>query len=293
VTLLRNAKVIRLQTTPDGRAVKDVVVEREGETETFAASIVVVSCGAVNSAKLLLMSANENHPNGLANGSDQVGRHYMFHNSMAVLALSLEPNPTFFQKTIALNDFYFGMKGFAFPMGNIQMVGKSVGEMYKGEKPLETALAPIGLLNDIARHAVDFWLSTEDLPDPNNRVTVGKTGKITLSYTPNNQIAHRTLYDKLKSILPQLGMHPDHLIPRHAYLKTDIPIAGVAHQAGTCRFGRDPRRSVLDINCKAHELDNLYVVDTSFFVSIGAVNPSLTAMANAIRVGEHLADRLK
>src|SRR5262245_14175199 len=293
VTLLRNAKVTRLQTTPDGRAVKHVVVEHDGETEHFEGSIVVVSCGAVNSAKLLLMSANDKHPNGLANGSDQVGRHYMFHNSMAVLALSLEPNLTFFQKTIALNDFYFGMNGFEFPMGNIQMVGKSVGEMYKGEKPLETALAPIGLLNDIARHAVDFWLSTEDLPDPNNRVTIDKAGKVTLSYTPNNQVAHRKLYDKLKSILPQLGMHPHHLIPRNAYLKTDIPIAGVAHQAGTCRFGRDPKSSVLDVNCKAHELDNLYVVDTSFFVSIGAVNPSLTAMANAIRVGEHLAERLK
>jgi choline dehydrogenase-like flavoprotein len=241
---------------------------------------------------LLLMSANDRHPNGLANGSDQVGRNYMFHNSMAVLAISREPNPTFFQKTIALNDFYFGMDGFEFPMGNIQMVGKSVGEMYKGEKPLETKLAPLGLLNDIARHAVDFWLSTEDLPDPNNRVTVDKTGRLTLSYTPNNQAPHQKLYATLKSILPRLGMHPDHLIPHNAYLKTDIPIAGCAHQAGTCRFGRDPQRSVLDVNCKAHELDNLYVVDTSFFVSIGAVNPSLTAMANAIRVGEHLAERL-
>jgi choline dehydrogenase-like flavoprotein len=293
VTLLRNARVVKLHTTPNGRAVQGVEVEHDGETETFAGDFVVVSCGAANSAKLLLMSANDKHPNGLANGSDQVGRHYMFHNSMAVLALSREPNPTFFQKTIALNDFYFGMDGFEFPMGNIQMVGKSVGEMYKGEKPLETKLAPLGLLNDIARHAVDFWLSTEDLPDPNNRVTVDKAGHLTLSYNPNNQVPHQRLYDTLKSILPRLGMHPDHLIPHNAYLKTDIPIAGVAHQAGTCRFGRDPQRSVLDVNCKAHELDNLYVVDTSFFVSIGAVNPSLTAMANAIRVGEHLAERLK
>ena len=152
-------------------------MERDGEPETFRGDIVVVSCGAANSAKLLLMSANEKHPNGLANGSDQVGRNYMYHNSMAVLAISREPNLTFFQKTIAMNDFYFGMDGFDFPMGNIQMVGKSVGEMYKGEKPLETALAPLGLLNDIARHAVDFWLSTEDLPDPDNRVTRGQTGK--------------------------------------------------------------------------------------------------------------------
>ena len=238
------------------------------------------------------MSANDKHPNGLANGSDQVGRNYMYHNSTAVLAISKEPNPTFFQKTIAINDFYFGMDGFDFPMGNIQMVGKSVGEMYKGEKPLETALAPLGLLNDVAQHAVDFWLSTEDLPDPNNRISVDTQGNITLSYTPNNQAPKQKLYDKLKSLLQHLGMHPDFLIPRNAFLKTEIPIAGVAHQAGTCRFGSDPASSVLDVNCKAHELDNLYVVDTSFFVSIGAVNPSLTAMANAIRVGEHLAGRL-
>ena len=177
-------------------------------------------------------------------------------------------------------------------MGNIQMVGKSVGEMYKGEKPIETKLAPLGFLDDIARHAVDFWLSTEDLPDPNNRVSVDKAGNITLAYRPNNQVPHRRLYEKLKSILGHLGMHPDHLIPRDAYMKSDVPVAGCAHQAGTCRFGTDPKSSVLDVNCKAHELDNLYVVDTSFFVSIGAVNPGLTAMANAIRVGEHLAERL-
>jgi choline dehydrogenase-like flavoprotein len=292
VTLLRNSKALKLNTSADGRSVKEVVVERDGETETLSGDIVVVSCGAANSAKLLLSSANDKHPNGLANGSDQVGRNYMFHNSLAVLAISTEPNPTFFQKTIALNDFYFGMDGFDFPVGSIQMIGKSVGEMYKGEKPLETALAPLGLLDDIALHAVDFWLCTEDLPDANNRVSLDRAGNITLSYTPNNQVPKQKLYDKLKSMLKHLGMHPDHLIPRHAYLKTDIPIAGVAHQAGTCRFGKDPKSSVLDINCKAHELDNLYVVDTSFFVSIGAVNPALTAMANALRVGAHLQERL-
>jgi choline dehydrogenase-like flavoprotein len=292
VTLLRNSKVLKLTASTDGRCVKEVVVERDGEPETFRGDIVVVSCGAANSAKLLLMSANDKHPNGLANGSDQVGRNYMYHNSMAVLALSRAPNLTFFQKTLAMNDFYFGTDGFDFPMGNIQMVGKSVGEMYRGEKPIETALAPLGILNDIARHAVDFWLSTEDLPDPDNRVSVDKQGNITLSYTPNNQVPKQKLYDKLKSMVQCIGMHPEHLIPRNAYLKTEIPIAGVAHQAGTCRFGRDPASSVLDVNCKAHELDNLYVVDTSFFVSIGAVNPSLTAMANAIRVGEHIAGRL-
>jgi choline dehydrogenase-like flavoprotein len=288
VTLLTNAQAVKLNTDPSGKTVNEVVVEVNGKKEIFKGTIVVVSCGAANSAKLLLISANDKHPNGLANGSDLVGRHYMFHNSQAVLAISKEPNPTYFQKTLALNDFYFGMKGFNFPMGNIQMVGKSLGPMYKGQKPIETALVPLMLLNDIARHAVDFWLSTEDLPDPNNRITVDKEGKITLNYTFNNQVPKQKLYEKLKSMLNDLGMHPDYLIPRNLYLKTSIPIAGIAHQAGTCRFGKDPKSSVLDINCKARELDNLYVVDTSFFPSIGAVNPSLTAIANALRVGDHL-----
>ena len=252
----------------------------------------VVSCGAANSAKLLLASASDRHPNGLANGSDQVGRNYTFHASQAVLALSREQNPTVFQKTLGLNDFYFGADDFDFPLGNIQMIGKSQAPMFRGEKPRETKLAPSWTLEKMALHAVDFWLSTEDLPQPDNRVTLDGDGNIRLAYTPSNEEPQKRLYDKLKSMLGHLGMH-DHLISRFAYMKTEIPVAGCAHQAGTCRFGADPATSVLDVDCKAHELDNLYVVDTSFFPSIGAVNPALTAMANALRVGDHLLERLR
>ncbi len=292
VTLLTDSQVLKLVTDPSGKSVSEVLVDRGGKTESFRASLVVVSAGAANSARLLLMSANDKHPNGLANGSDQVGRNYMYHNSQAVLAISKEPNPTKYQKTLGLNDFYFGMKDFEFPMGNIQMVGKSQGPMYKGEKPIEAGLAPMFTLDFIAKHAVDFWLSTEDLPSPHNRVMINREGQITLSYTPNNQEPKNRLYAKLKSMLNHLDMH-EHLIPRNLYMKNEIGIGGVAHQSGTCRFGTDPATSVLDTNCKAHELDNLYVVDTSFFPSIGAVNPALTAMANALRVGDHLLERLK
>lgn len=292
VTLVRGAEVIRLDTDPTGRSVTEVVALIGGERQRFAASIVVVSAGAANSAKLLLRSASDRHPNGLANGSDQVGRNYMFHNSRAFLAVSTERNDTRFQKTLGVNDFYFGDEDFAFPMGNIQMVGKSSAPMYRGEKPLETALAPTFALSDVAVHAVDFWLSTEDLPRPENRVTLAGDGNVTLSYTPNNTRALDELYHRIKSRLNHLGLNPHHLIPRTAYMKNDIPIAGVAHQAGTCRFGSDPADSVLDESCRAHELDNLYVVDTSFFPSIGAVNPALTAAANALRVGDHLLERL-
>jgi choline dehydrogenase-like flavoprotein len=292
VTLLTNAKALALRTNPGGTAVTEVEVERDGSRETYAGDVVVVSCGAANSAALLLRSANDKHPNGLANGSDQVGRNYTFHASQAVLALSKEENPTVFQKTLALNDFYFGENGFEYPMGNIQMVGKSQTPMFRGEKPVETKLAPTWSLDKIARHAVDFWLSTEDLPLPENRVTVDREGRVTLSYRPTNQVPKERLYNQLKAMLAKAGMHEHHLVPRHAYLKNEIPVAGCAHQAGTCRFGTDPAASVLDTDCRAHELDNLYVVDTSFFPSISAVNPALTAMANALRVGDHLLERM-
>ena len=292
VTLLIHAQVIKLNTNNAGTAVTEVMVDHAGQRETFRGGMVVVSAGAANSAKLLLMSANDKHPHGLANGSDQVGRNYMFHTSQAVLAISKEPNPTQYQKTLGLNDFYFGMEGFNYPAGNIQMVGKSQAPMFRGEKPIETMLAPNWVLEKLAEHAVDFWLMTEDLPNPDNRITVDPEGTITLAYKGSNQQASDRLYNKLKSMLDSLDMH-EHLIPRSLYMKNDVGVAGVAHQSGTCRFGTDPKTSVLDTNCKAHEVDNLYVVDTSFFPSIGAVNPALTAMANALRVGDHLLERLK
>ncbi|MGO9883607.1 MAG: GMC oxidoreductase [Solirubrobacteraceae bacterium] len=293
VTLMTGAQAVRLETNDAGTAVTGVVVVHAGGSETFAGQIVVASCGAANSAKLLLASANDTHPSGLANGSDQVGRNYMFHNSQAVLALSREENPTVFQKTLGVNDFYLkGNEDFEFPLGNIQMVGKSQAPMFRGEKPGETRFAPTWSLEEVARHAVDFWLSTEDLPMPENRVTLARDGNVTISYTASNNEAKERLYDQLKEMLADLGMHHGHLLPHHAYLKNEIPVAGVAHQAGTCRFGSDPASSVLNEDCRAHELDNLYVVDTSFFPSIGAVNPALTAIANAIRVGDHLLERL-
>jgi choline dehydrogenase-like flavoprotein len=292
VTLLTNARAVELETDAAGTTVTEVVVERGGDTERYAGSIVVAACGAANTAKLLLLSASDTHPNGLANGSDQVGRNYMFHASQAVLALSRDENPTVFQKTLGLNDFYFGADDFEFPLGNIQMIGKSQAPMFHGEKPTETKLAPEWTLDRVARHAIDFWLSTEDLPRPENRVTLDADGNIRLAYAPTNDEPKKRLYAKLKSILGKLDMNPDHLIHRFAYMKNEIPVAGVAHQAGTCRFGTDPASSVLDADCKAHELDNLYVVDTSIFPSIGAVNPALTAMANSLRVGDHLLERL-
>jgi choline dehydrogenase-like flavoprotein len=291
MTLLTRAHVLRLITDDSGRVVKEVLVECDGEQLRFSGDVVVVSCGAANSARLLLMSANDKHPKGLANSSDQVGRNYMYHNCKAVVALSHETNPTVFQKTVALNDWYFGDNDFDFPIGNIQMTGKTNGAMMKGYKPKLTALAPGWTMDRLAERSLDFWLQTEDLPRPDNRVTVDSKGQITLSYTSTNDRASNELMGRLERVLDKLYQQ-DHIAERQIYFASDMAIAAVGHQAGTCRFGTDPNSSVLDVNCKAHDLDNLYVVDTSFFPSIGAVNPSLTAVANAIRVADHLVERL-
>jgi choline dehydrogenase-like flavoprotein len=288
VTLMRNSKVVQLETDQNGRAVTGVVVERGAQRETYTGDIVVVSCGATNSAVLLLRSANDQHPNGLANSSDVVGRHYMAHINSAMLAISKSPNPTSFQKTLGVNDYYWGADDFDFPLGHIQMLGKTDGQMLKAGAPVPT---PGFVLDQVARRAVDFWLTTEDLPQARNRVTLDRRGAINVHYTNINTEGHRRLLAKLKGLLTHLDMHP-HLIPNQIIRDERIPIAGVAHQCGTVRFGTDPKASALDVDCKAHDLDNLYVVDTSFFPSSSAVNPALTAMANALRVGDHLLERL-
>lgn len=290
VSLLTRAEVLRLHTDASGRSVQSIELQRDGVPMRVSGDVVVVSCGAANSARLLLMSANDKHPRGLANGSDQVGRNYMFHNSKAMVALAHEPNTTVFQKTVSINDWYLGDADFDYPMGNIQMTGKTNGQIMKGYAPLETFLMPGWSMDKIAEHALDFWISAEDLPDPNNRVTVDASGQVHLNYTPNNQTAIQRLTSRLTGMLDRLYLR-DHLVERQIYFKNTMSIAAVGHQAGTCRFGVDPATSVLDLDCKAHELDNLYVVDTSFMPTIGAVNPSLTAIANALRVGDHLKQR--
>jgi choline dehydrogenase-like flavoprotein len=280
--------VMRLETDARGKAVTGVVVERGGLEETFSADIVVVSCGAANSAALLLRSANETHPNGLANSSDVVGRNYMAHLNSAVIAISQSENPTKFQKTLGINDYYWGAVDSELPLGHIQMLGKSDRSILRAGAPW---FAPGLALDYMARHSLDFWLTTEDLPHRENRVTVDREGAIHLSKTYHNTEPHKRLLGKLKELLGPMGCHQT-AIPRWSVLNQQIPVAGIAHNCGTVRFGTDPSTSALDVHCKAHDLDNLYVVDTSFFPSSSAVNPALTAMANALRVGDHLLERL-
>jgi len=285
VTLLTNARVTRLETSPDGRQVTGVVVERGGQREVYAADTVVVAAGAINSAALLLASANDRHPHGLANGSGVVGRNLMLHNNSSLIAFSMVPNPTRFQKTIGVNDYYWGDGDWPFPLGHMQMLGRS--DAFTMSLDVPDADDPA----DLARHSLDFWLTTEDLARWDNRVTIAAGGGLQVHYTPTNLEAHSRLTGKFKAMLTAMRCRNE-VRESHQYAGGRLGISGVAHQNGTIRFGTDPATSALDLDCKAHELDNLYVADASFFVSASAVNPTLTIIANALRVGDHLASRL-
>jgi choline dehydrogenase-like flavoprotein len=287
VTLRTRAFAKRLETGTSGREVSEVLVERDGQEERYAADIVVVAGGAINSAALLLRSASSTHPNGLANGSGVVGRYYMSHNNSMLVALSKEKNPTLFHKTFAMTDFYFAADDFPFPLGCIQLMGNAHAEVLGEGAPPGT---PKRILKLMASHGIPFWLTSEDLPDPENRVVVTSNGGIQLRHTPNNLAGHERLGAKVRAMLARAKMKK--VIPTNLYIGGRIPLAGVAHQCGTVRFGRDPATSALDTNCRAHEVGNLYVVDGSFFPSSSAVNPALTIIANALRVGAHLEERL-
>jgi choline dehydrogenase-like flavoprotein len=258
------------------------------ESNQFSADIVVVSCGAINSAALLLRSANDKHPYGLANRSDQVGRNFMKHQNGAIVGITRKPNPSIFQKTLGINDFYWGEPDFNYPMGHVQLLGKVNKDMIALDAP---KFAPGLALDEVAHRSVDWWLTAEDLPSSRNRVQVSGD-RIHLHYTDNNTKAYDRLLNRWVQVLKSIHCG-DTILPCSLYFRKRIPIQGVAHQVGTCRFGEDPQTSVLDLNCRTHDVDNLYVVDGSFFPSSGAVNPSLTIIANALRVGDHLLERMK
>jgi choline dehydrogenase-like flavoprotein len=291
VTLMTNAYVARLGTDASGRKVDAVHVSRKGGEEIYSADIVVVACGALSSALLLLRSASEQHPDGLANGSGQVGRNYMRHHMSVLMALMPERNDTVFQKTLAFSDFYFGSDDWNHPLGLVQMCAASHAPQIRGEVlPKSLEWLPRAPFEQMAAHSMDFWLQAEDLPDPGNRISY-KNGQVHLDLHETNPQALHHLKRKLKQVLTDAG-HPHLLVRRSLYFGKDILLDGTAHQAGTARFGTDPATSVLDLDCRAHELDNLYLADASFFPSIGAVNPTLTIIANALRVADKIKERL-
>jgi choline dehydrogenase-like flavoprotein len=296
VTLKTGAKVVCLHTNPSGRAVKGVEAEIGGQSYLFLADIIVLACGAVNSAALLLHSRNDLHPQGLANSSDLVGRNLMKGLMTAIVQISTKQNSGVFPRSIYLNDFYWGDKDFAYPMGHIYNTGGLLTDpIFTEAPPMLSVLAkfmPGFGIKQLATRSIGWWAQTADLPDLDNRVRlIGN--KINIDYTPNNTEAHDRLIYRWIEILKGVEKSLDGFQSGVPHPKGEAPLAVMAHQCGTCRFGEDPQTSVLDPNCRAHDLDNLYVVDGSFFPSNASVSPALTIIANALRVGEHLIDYLR
>jgi choline dehydrogenase-like flavoprotein len=296
VTLMTGRKVVRLETDASGKTVTEVICESPDGEERYSGDIVVLAAGAVNTAAVLLASANAAHPNGLANGSDQVGRNYMFHTLTAMISLTAGHCDITFPKTLACNDFYWRdpRGGFDRPMGHIQLLEYMSGQTLEGEVSdwLPPIFVPDAFSNALASRMLSMLVISEDLPMPENRVRLTGDGRIVLEYTHNNLEGHerlvKTLYESLDGFVDQA--HP--ISQHHFQLDSLLPLYGTAHMCGTTRFGTDPKSSVLDPWCKAHELDNLYVTDASVFCSSAAVNPTLTIVANAMRVGDHLKARL-
>jgi choline dehydrogenase-like flavoprotein len=279
VELLTHTRVEKVLTDDTGKYAAGVECVIDGSATTITAGTVVVSCGAVNSAALLLRSANEHHPHGLANSSGQVGRNYMVHNNSIMVGINpVRRNRSVFQKTLYFNDFYLrGTPDHPYPLGHVQLIGKLQGPMVKAQQPH----MPMWALNMATRRSIDWWLFTEDLPDPDNRVTLRDDGTIQIAWTPNNVRAHDVLVRETGRLVRKMGY------PILFTRRTGIEVN--SHQAGTVCAGTDPTTSVLDPNCRTHDIDNLFVVDSGFFPSLPVMNPALTIAANAFRVAPAIA----
>jgi choline dehydrogenase-like flavoprotein len=281
VTLWTNTVARRLIASSDGGTIEALEVERQGVTVRLEAKLFVVSCGAVNSAALLLRSADEAHPAGLANSSGLVGTRYMAH--LATMMQGFHPfrkNTAVFQKTVAINDFYLARNGNPYPLGQIQSQGRTHGVMAQVVGQTMAPGIPLWAYDAWVARGVDWLVMSEDLPREENRVTVDPDGRIRLSYRPNNVKAHQQLVREAKRMLRRLGFW---VIVAHSHKSKNT-----THQCGTLCFGTDPRASVLDPYCRTHDVANLFVVDASFFPSSAAVNPGLTIVAQALRVAEHI-----
>lgn len=296
VELVDQARVKRLVVDRSGKSVSEIIYETPDGERRVKGGIVVLAAGAINSAAILLASAQSGHSNGLANGSDQVGRNYMFHTASASLTLSPAKVETDFPKTMALNDWYWGDPdgGFDFPMGHVQLLEYLHGDVLRGQisNQLPSWMIPKAVADSIGDRTLAFLVMTEDLPEKRNRIRLTRSGGMRVDYWCNNLTAHKRLIGRFHHYMTRSGRICRCLRGYEARLDGILPLYGTAHQCGTLRMGDDPKSSVVDSTCKAHELDNLYVADTSVFVSSAAVNPALTCIANALRVGDVIAERL-
>ncbi|MDI7861703.1 GMC family oxidoreductase [Rhizobiaceae bacterium n13] len=279
VTLQTGARVTRLETATDGGRIETIHYMHGGAHHKVSPKLVILAAGAVQSAVLLLRSANARHPSGLANSSDQVGRNFMNHNSSAVIAMApWYRNDSIYQKTFGFNDFYLSDGEGGPPLGNVQLLGRISGKILKANMPS----MPEWLLDRVAAHAIDFYAMSEDLPHPDSRVMVDGD-RIVLQWVRSNWQAHRDLVAKLKAVLRRAGFP---VVLSRAFDKRTP-----SHQCGTVRIGNDPESAPLDVYCRAFDHPNLFVVDASFLPTSAAVNPALTIAAQALRVAEHISGK--
>ncbi len=283
VTLWTGSYARRLVTGPDGERVTAAEIVRADGEVRVEAPLFVVSCGAVNSAALLLRSPNAAHPDGLANSSGLVGRRYMAHLSTMIGAFMPRRHDTEFAKTLAINDFYLHGPDGRHPLGNVQSQGRAYADMAKSGGSGLARHIPAWLYRMWFERGSEWLVMTEDLPDPDNRVTLTDDGRIRLAYRPHNAEAHAELIEVTRKLLREAGFW--------AAVPVSMGVVNTTHQCGTAVFGTDPASSVLDPWCRSHDVENLFVVDASFFPSSAAVNPGLTVAAQALRAADHIADK--
>jgi len=295
VTLITGARVVSLHTNTSGEVVKGVQAQIGEQFYLYSGDIVVLACGAVNSAALLLASANAKHPDGLANSSDQVGRNLMRQHMTSIVQLSTSTHSGKFPRSVGVNDFYWGDRDYDYPMGYVYNAGGLLQDvMFAESPPLLSVLAkfiPGAGLRQLAKRSIGWWAQTEVLPDPKNRIRLEK-GKLRVEFASNNDEAHDRLVYRWIEALQKMEKSTKGIQRSGVHPRGEAPIQVMAHQCGTCRMGTDPATSILDVHCRTHDIDNLYVVDSSFFPTCGSVSPALTVIANALRVGDHLAARL-
>lgn len=273
VTIITGASVSRLETDESGQKITAAAFVKDGIEQRISADIFAVAAGAVQTAALLFRSANKAHPTGLANGSDQLGRNFMNHNTSAMLVLDYKRNASVYQKTLAFNDFYNDNNEYGAPLGGVQLLGHITGNILKANFPVP---APSWLINLIARHAYGWFLTSEDLPNPESRVMV-KEGRIVVNWVRSNMRAHEALIKKTKEVMRKAGFP---VVLTHTFGRKTT-----SHQCGTARLGSDPLSSVVDLNCRSHDISNLYITDASVLPTSAAVNPALSIAALAIKAG--------
>jgi choline dehydrogenase-like flavoprotein len=297
VQLRCDAVVTRLHVNPSGTEVRGVEATIKGQAWLFQAQVVVLAAGAINTAAILLRSSNDNHPRGLSNGSDQLGRNLMKPQLTSILQLAAVPNSGRYQRSFGINDYYWGDKNVSFPLGHIQSCGGVLQDALFAESPpvlsLVSKLMPNFGLEELAARSIAWWAMTEVLPDPHNKVTVQKD-QIRINYIANNREAHDRLVYRWIDTLKAFEADPLTQVVRKAptHPRGEAPISVMGYACGTCRMGSNPATSVVDLNCRSHEIHNLYIADASVFPSCPSIGLGLTIIANSLRLAQHLEQEI-